>query len=717
MKTNGMYIRLNQKLLLLSILAVFGSAHAGNDEIARFTQPESSVTAGIAGTTGESADRAIFGQYNGLRKDSGYLLLDVHLNKRDDAVGRWTRISGRNLGQDDRELDVSQEKQGEWKYFLGYSEMVRHDPRTINTELLGTGSTTPVVTSLATAGSGNDLDFDIKRKALRAGGTKRLSPRMMLEVTANNETRQGSRLSGIGIACMPATFSNVACSSLSAAILALPEPIDSTTRQLEFKLNYTGDKYNLSGGYYGSFFSNSDQYLTTTVSGNLVLQDGSTLNTAAVPGSTLAGLLQQSIALPPDNQAHQFYAAGNYTVSPATRATFKYSYTHATQNEDFGGASGAPTGVSNLGGVVDTNLLQAGVTSRPVDKLNIAGKLRYEDKADKTPLALYNGSYTNDRNSSKKLDGNLEANYQLPNALLGTLGMDYATVHRDRPVSTSPVMNLAPPTLSVIPLSGLREDTTELGYRAELRRALSETLNGSVSYMHSKRSGGDWLIINTGANGTYPMTMEDRSRDKVRVMADWVATEKLSLQFTIEDAKDIYTGPSSKGFRDNGTRSYGVDGTLHVNDDWKLTGYWNHSNQILHVNHSVGYMAEIEDFNTDMGVGVIGHPADKLEVGGKASYMKDNNRYQQVMATGSAVAGGGLPDVRYRVASMNVYGKYALKKNVEARVDLLRQSVRFNEWTWGYGATPFTYSDNATVSMQNNQVITFVGASYTYRFR
>ena len=187
-------------------------------------------------------------------------------------------------------------------------------------------------------------------------------------------------------------------------MLMLPEPINSTTKQFEAKLNYSGDKFMVSGGYYGSFFTNANGSLNPTVSGNLVNPDGTTLDTSVSPGNTLAGYLQQSVALPPDNQAHQLYVSGNYAFTPTTRATFKYAYTHATQNEDFGsmGLTGAPAGVSNLGGVMDSNVAQLGVTARPMTKLSVLGNLRYEDKADKTPLALYNGAYTNDLNSSKK---------------------------------------------------------------------------------------------------------------------------------------------------------------------------------------------------------------------------------------------------------------------------------------------------------------------------
>ena len=156
---------------------------------------------------------------------------------------------------------------------------------------------------------------------------------------------------------------------------------------------------------------------------------------------------------------------------------------------------------------------------------------------------------------------------------------------------------------------------------------------------------------------------------------------------------------------------------VSTSENWKLTGYANQASQTLHVDHNIGYMAELENVNTSLGIGVVGKPSSKLELGGELSSMDDSNRYKQSMATGAAIVGGGLPDVTYRVTSLKLFGKYALQKNANIRVDLVHQSVQFNEWSWGYNGTPFAYSDNTSVSMQQNQSVTFLGARYIYKFR
>jgi hypothetical protein len=105
---------------------------------------------------------------------------------------------------------------------------------------------------------------------------------------------------------------------------------------------------------------------------------------------------------------------------------------------------------------------------------------------------------------------------------------------------------------------------------------------------------------------------------------------------------------------------------------------------------------------------VIGKLPKGREVGGDLLVMNDSNRYQ---------LSGGLPDVTYRVTRLKLYGKYAVDKNSDIRVDALFQHTKLDEWTWGYNGVPFAYSDNTTVSLQPNQSATFIGATYIYRLK
>ncbi len=696
-------------------------AKSEDDATAQLKSPDSSVVSvGAGGVSGNASDRTLFGQYNGLRDQNSDLLLDVDIRKRDDATGTWTILQGRNLGLDDRELSGTLNKQGDWKVNVDYSELVRHDPRSINTGLANAGTTTPVVQNLAAPGTGAGLNLEQRRKGLTLGGEKWLSPNWMLEASFKDETKQGARMSGIGLACGVYASSNNVCgtppaagaaglfAATAGALLMLPIPVDYDTKQFEGRLNYAGDRLKVNFGYYASFFSNANSALTPGI-GIGVLPGGSTVVNSA--GATLTDLMRQPMALEPDNQAQQLYVDGTYAFTPTTRATFKLAHSHATQHDDFAATLMPPAGVSNLGGVVDTNLAQIGLAARPWTKLSLTANAHYEDKDDKTPYGLLSAT-TNAMNSQRKTTGKLEASYQLPDNYRAILGVDYLSVHRDPPVGSVALVDPG--------FSAFREQTKEVGYRAELRRSMSETLNAAISFNHSKRDGSGWLnpalagfptlpASAIAATGTIPATLEDRTRDKVRLSAEWTPIDDLSLQFLVEDGKDSYNSPTSAGLQDSGMRNYGIDAAWKLSDQWRLSGYWNKGYQTQHVNQSIGYMAELNDVSSTVGMGVAGKPKEKLELGADLMVIDDSNRYQ--------LSGGGVPDVGYRQLRLKLFGKYALEKNADLRIDLVHQRAKLDEWTWGYNGTPFAYSDNSSVSLKSNQSVSFVGVSYIYKLK
>jgi MtrB/PioB family decaheme-associated outer membrane protein len=531
----------------------------------------------------------------------------------------------------------------------------------------------------------------------------------------------------------------------------LPEPVNSNTKQVEVKLNYLDKKLALTGGYYGSFYTNYNGNLQATVPNVLNGPTGlpTTLSAAAAGGTSLQNVLQSPMALPPDNQVHQLYVAGNYAFTNTTRSNFKLAYSHGTQDEDFGGAGlpGAPTGVSNLGGSVDTTLAQFGMTARPMPKLSLLGNIRWEDRSDKTPIQQYNVENTtfwyNGHDSRKKLDVKLEGSYLLPGETRATLGLNYNTIDRELPGQTS---------VLVAGLSGLREKNQEWGYNAELRRSVSESVTGAISFGQSRREGSNWFDTcgptafptnlacgTTGftygntypdsqiwtRTGIYPYMMADRTRQKVKASAEWAATERLGLQFIAENSFDHYGSPTTKGLGDGRMILYSVDASYSLSDAWKLTAYASRGDQVMRVEQgNGGYMEDLNDINDAIGIGLVGKPGGRYEFGGNISYINDRNAYgtQADLVAPNAnnvaqVAAFQLPDVVYRETRLNLYGKYALDKHSDIRVDFVYADYYFTEWAWGASGVPFTYQDNTTVSLDPKQHVAFIGARYIYRMR
>jgi len=726
----------SQTLVALAVLAAFGPALAQETgDIAQLTAPGSSVSIGLGVATGDSKDRARFGMFNGLRDHRVNGLLGFSYVERDNESGRWFTFEGRNLGLDNQDLGFSYRKPGDWKLTESYSEITRHDPRTINTGLQGAGTTTPTVVLLSAPGTGQDLNLELKRRGVTLGGERWLSNSLQLEVTYKNEDKDGARFFGKGFVCTSGTAPGCLGPTATAtgwALLMLPEPVHSTIRQLDAKLNYSSDSLKLTGGYYGSVYDNQYGSLTPTVPG--ILNNG--MGTPLALSTGLQSILQQPMALPPDSQAHQLYLSGNYRFTPTTRANFKYAYTHATQDEDFAkmGLANAPAGRSNLGGVVNTTLGQVGLTARPMDKLSVRANVRYESKKNETPIDRYNiegvNTFTNGAPSPKRFNAKLEGAYQLPAKLLATVGVDLEKV--DHGAFT--------PTDSVAGLSGLKEKTEERGYRLELRRSMSETLTGAVAYSRSHRYGDSpWLkpraLPATGVTemsdaaiysrtAIFPFIFEDRQRDKVKLTANWSPAERLSLQFWVEDGKDTYTGPTEHGLRDFHMRFYNADATYVLSDAWRLTGYLSRNNQTTAAGHSTGYDAALRDIANSFGLNVVGKPSGRLQVGADLAYLNDRLAYQQeydilASATNKAflIQTGGLPDVTYRLTRLKIFGEYAIQKNAYVRLDLVHQRTYFNEWTYEYNGVPFAYADNTTLSSNQNQNVTFVGASYILRWQ
>ncbi len=816
MKTNRQNLRAGQTLLALAVIAAIGQAQAQtppSEAVKALTTPDSSISIGAAGVSGDPKDRAQWAIYNGMREDSGYLLFDIDYLTRNNLTGMWVSVIGRNLGLDNRELRGEMQKQGDWKVFGEYNQIIRVSPFTVNTAMTDAGSTRPNVVRLAVAGTGTDIDFKTERKAGSAGFEKWLSPNLRLEASMKSEDKDGTRMWGRGYDCAAYVCGSSTTTAvnqanfLKNAILMIPEPIHSNIKQFDVKLAFHDEKLSVTAAYYGSLYTNDNGNISPIVPNSLFGGNGALVpalypavgtNIIAGGGMSLQDVLQSPLALPPDNQAHQFSVAGNYAFTPSTRATFKYAFTRATQNEDYvsSGFTGAP-GVSNLDGRVDTIAAQMALTSRVTRDLNLLANATYMRKDDQTPNALYNVeakaifpatipvSYTNvnqigvpgavwnnNHVSNTRMLSKLEASYRLPENFRVTVGLDY-DLH-ERLVPESRVEE------ALGGLGPLREKNTETGYRIELRRSMSDSLNGSIQYANSQRDGSDWTnlstlnpgsptvitpsntyLINTYCGGRecygqvlpaesilglnpntpFPSSMADVQREKWKVTLDWMPADNLSVQFLAMDGKDTNEMPvdpsgPGKGWRESSSSFYSIDMSYAISEAWKMTAYASLGEQNMLVNHSTGYMMDLTNRNDAYGFSISGAATKTLFVGANVTYMNEENKYGTAASTGTtgtrllggitatppsatnlAQAAIGLPDVTYRKSIFSVFGVYNMNKQSDLRIDLAYSKYKYDDWVWGQGSNLFVFGDNTSVKQQVDQDVTYVGLMYVYKFR
>lgn len=671
--------------LTLALMAVYAPAVAQvSDEVQQLITPESSISVGI-GSLSQNAPR--FGQYSGVRDDEGYGLLDLDVVKRNDSTGTWLTFKGRNLGLDSRELRISHERQGDWAYFLDYNQTPRYEPYTVTTAITGIG--TADLTIPAGSNVGVPVQLKTQREAVGLGFSKQLGNGFNFEVTARNEEKTGARLFARG-----QTFQ------------FFPEPIDSTTRQLEATVSYNKDKLHLSGAYYGTSYDNANKALTS---------------------SNTTGYGPQG--LPPDNQSHQLSLAGGYSFSTSTRGTFKLARAIATQEDSFmTGVTLAPAiiaaGINNLGARVDTTLMQVGLTSRPTSKLSLVANLRYEDRDDKTPVLRYTSTAgatstydgDNEPRSIKRTNGKFEASYQLPLDLRLTGGFDYEEKVRNT---------------SAVRAVSFREKTEEASYRLELRRSMSETVAGAISYVRSDRTGSDFqtTVRNNGTAGINliaPVHLADRLRDKVRVSVNWTPTDKLSLQFMADEIQDNYDQRTKHelGIREGTSTNYAIDAAYEFTDAWQATAWLSSNDNSTKQAAAPGASAtagastvvaniwgsNVSSQTNAVGFGLRGKLSSRLTIGADVSHSDIVDQYQQYAITGAPVA--SLPNITTNLTSLKLHGSYAIDKRSTVRLNYVYDRYNSDDWTW----STFAYSDGTKLTQNPNQAVNFVGISYVYSF-
>jgi MtrB/PioB family decaheme-associated outer membrane protein len=696
---------LRMMTIAAGVLAALGSARAEQPEPLAPTglNTEASAVSLGAGLAANNARR--FGEYNGVTESGAYGLVDFNLVRRDEETGTWTALTGRNLALDNRQLRFEQSKQGDWGYYIDYARLPRLEPFTATTAVTGIGSSS--LTVPATTTTGGPISLKTTRDRVDLGGEKFLYGNWDVQLNFRNEEKEGARIFGRGTTGSPPAAGTFGVFEFT------PEPINSTTHQIDAKLNYTDSALQLSGGYYGTFYNNNQENGLSITGGN--------------PG--LGGATPFTpIALPPDNQSHQLYLTGGYNFAQSTRGNFKLAYAKATQNESFIPTTPAPAaGIGdNLMGRLDTTLAQAGVVSSPMSKLTLRGDLRYENRDDKTPVRVFfsgtsptstsNGE--NEPRSIRTTTAKAEGSYALPDGYRVTGGIGWEQKWRN---------------VSAVRVVSARDTTDEISYRLELRRMMSETLTGALAYVHSDRSGSPWLTtvlndgVTPGSNLIAPITLADRKRDKLRFTANWNPTDPLALTFFVEAAKDDYShrDGSDIGPEKGSALNFSIDAAYDLTERWQITAWYTKFNTSAEQTTCVGassagvcpaagaspiWRATIKDLSDNFGLGVRGKPVEQVQIGADFSYSNIKDQFGQTALVGNPIS--SLPDVSTKLARLNAFGRYALDKKSGIRVDYIYDRYSTDDWTW----STFAYADGTTLSESQKQTMNLVAASYYFKF-
>ena len=688
--------------LAAALFAAFGSAFAADDEVRELSQPDSSISVG-AGYW--SNDRQQQGAFDGMRDDGLYGLIDADVVRRNEETGTWYSFKGQNLGLESRSFEAEVYKQGDVGASVSYRRTPRENPLNIHTRLVGLGTDNQVIGGTTL----HKVELSTYRDMVQVGFTKNLLKGTDLKISFKNEEKNGERHWGLG-----------------SQAYFLAEPIDSITRQLDVVLEYSAERLQLAGGYSGSWYTNRNEMVMGTIAG--VAQPGTT----SAPNPT-------PLSLPLDNQAHQFFLNAGYSFSASTRGTLKLSRSVATQDESLPSvglaAPNAPfVGMpGSLDGEIVSTLVELGLTSRPTNDLSLSGNLRYYDVNDRTPLIGVVGdnatgvaSVHNTPHDYTTRSGKIEAAYRLPQQFKLIAGIDVKDQDRSSPKNVDEAERFVPYTESI-------DETT---YRLQLRRSMSDTVNGSIAFMRSDRDGSSRVSPHDPEifDAINPLHIADRTRDKWRLSVDWAPVEAFGLQFNVERSRDDYDREDGRpyGLKDGHASLVSLDAQYAINDEWKLNAWISHDEtraSLLagrwprNATSPIPDMvkdADLRDTGDSIGLGLRGAVGDRLQLGADVQWTRNRSEHDEDTAPARAATELPLEDIESTLTRVSMFAKYALRKNADLRFDLIHERWKTDDWSWSFAnGNSFAYAaaDGTRVAIQPKEIANFVGMRYIYKFQ
>jgi len=772
----------NKELFTLSRLAAAVLAacvapalsFAQEDSADALTRPTSTVEVGVGAPTQSSAK---FGEYNGLNKADGGVVVNVNI-RGGDAYGadtgtqRW-EIKASDLGTTSRALGANVSDQGQWSIGLNYDELRHNLSDSYQTPYTGTaGSNTFTLpgfglasntTSLTAAqlAAYRNLNIDSTRKNTSLSAGMEINSRLGLKFDYNHLDQTGSKLMAFG----SAGFATSGTAPAGEAVSILPNPTNYQTDTVNLALNWTGDNAHLSGSYYGSFFRDGYDRVSFT-----------TFATAAN---------SQTMSTAPGNDFHQLSLSGGYGLTPTTKLTGSVSSARNTQNDPFvvdsfmyvNTGTAAGNSKTSLDGVVVTQHADLKVTDQTTRDLTLSAGYKYDLRDNQTASSIYNfqaiganniAYYPNTPLSFKKNQAELAGDYRIDKTQRVRLAYNREDVSRWCNQYATGGSSYTAGTNCVVAVSS-NDDKLSATYRA----AATEDLSTNVGYSYSKRvttsdpkaivamigvRGGDTgTTVGTtkGLNGGdflgfYPFFDASRTQQMTKAGLNWQANERLSVGLSARYSNDSYD--STYGLQSGSGRGANLDATYNYSDTSSVTAYATQQSNERDLTDEQRSLAQgasaasataiaipagatwsnrlkTEDLTVGLSSKKSGLMGGRLEVVGDLSYSVGASNYATVLNYSTTTTGGvacsdarilscgSLPEVKAELVSFKLTGNYQVDKASKVTLGYLFQKLVSQDYYYNgllYGSNP--NSMLATNQTAPNYSLNVMTVTYVYSF-
>ena len=502
-----------------------------------------------------------FGEYTGLEKSEVHAIgnFDVLMRSAwDDDSTEYFAGRGRNLGLESRQMDLEYGRQGSYSVGLGYQQIPHFLIDDAHTPYRGHGGTTLTlpagwVAAPTTAGftalnaTLRNIEIENDRKKLSGFFEFLPDDNWSIEVDAHREWRDGTKQ----------VFGIFGTNGGNPASVALTEPIDYVTDEVEATVGYTADRWQAEFAYEGSFFNEENR--------GLVWQNAYTND----PGwSPLVGARSPArMGVPPDNQSHNFRLSGGYTFGQATRLSGSVSYGWMNQDEDFLPftinpllATPTPLPRNSADAELTTWIADVAFSTRPMERTDLRAHYRFESRDNDTPQDIFPKVPNDTANQQAAVDGSINLPYSFQRQEFD-LDVGYRVVPRAK-VSVGYEFDMISRDFSEV-----NENQEHTG-KIKLRGRPVDYTSGWIEYSHAERFANDYnatapfVAGHTAAHvaaatpsgfPSFPAAFEnhplirkfnmaERSKDQVKAAFSWTPMPTtqvgLSGSFTNEDFSD-----------------------------------------------------------------------------------------------------------------------------------------------------------------------------------
>jgi len=688
-------------------------AEDGAELLKEQTEITSTVEAGL-GFLSDDAFR--YGRYTGLTDQGVFAMLGFDIFKRgawdgDDAT--YWRAAAKDLGLDSREAAFEYGRQGSFAFRLGFDQVPHNKFDTARTIFTNPGSTSLTLPSdwvgaQNTAGmtrlteSLRPFEVAHERRKFEVGFDWIPAPKWDLETRYSREEKDGLKTIGL-------TIGNSGGNPRS--VLA-PEPVDYLTQTADVALTFAQPHYQLRVGYYMSLFDDANSGLRwqnpyTTITG------------WAASAGFPTGLGQMH--LEPDNQFHQVYASGGWSISDTMRLSGDLSYGRATQDDAFlpytinpvlAASISQPLPRASLDGRVDNTYAAVRFSHRPSSTFYWNANLRYDDRDNQTPHNEYvyvpgdslpqNVTPTsgfrrfNEPKSQKETTFRIDGTWRTLDWLRIASEAQWRTI--DRPHQE-------------------REQLDENRYALSFTNSASGLVSGGLRLSIANRDGSEYRGYETFINGYAPgytntvlpfvggfpfenlpgmrkFNQADRERRQAEVFSNLALGENLALGFNVNYSEDDYDD-SQFGLTFSRVNGYNADLTWAPGESGSLYGFYSverykndtdgrqyqgggvRASQSADPNRN--WTARSRDDVDTWGLGANANFIEgKLKIG--VDYVHARTDADLITTTGPSLTSAPLPTDKTDLTSASIYGDWAFRKDLTARLRFAYEDYTSTDW-------------------------------------